>query len=228
MDGSGAQFRLERAFLSSLHVVAVPAQAKSQVWEALSAQGLVAAVLTSGGATATSLWRGALKAGMTSKAAALAIPLVVAALTVGTLRLRATAAPVPPAKVTTGAVQIPAVEPSALQPPVVEPAAALAPPSEARTGAPRLRDQLARESAALTRARAELRAGNAASAQATLSRMQKKFGSGALHQEREVLAIEALAAQGKALEAERAARAFMRAYPESPHAQPLQRFVVAH
>jgi len=48
-----------------------------------------------------------------------------------------------------------------------------------------------------------------------------------LGQEREVLAIEVLAAQGNAAAAKRRAQAFIAAYPKSPHSATLARFVAA-
>ena len=87
-----------------------------------------------------------------------------------------------------------------------------------------LHDQLSEESTLLERARAELRGGRPRAAEATLLRMQSRFPRGALTQEREVLLIQALAARGNSLAAERDARSFVAAHPESPHAVQLRRF----
>jgi hypothetical protein len=87
--------------------------------------------------------------------------------------------------------------------------------------------RLTAESALLTAARAELRNGDAKAAQSTLARMQAEFPHGVLWQEREVLAIEALAADGKTEVAARRARAFIAAHPESPHSSQLGRFLAA-
>jgi outer membrane protein assembly factor BamD (BamD/ComL family) len=76
----------------------------------------------------------------------------------------------------------------------------------------------------LARARAELRRGNAVSAQQMLEQMRVKFPSGVLGQEREVLSIEVLAARGNGDAARRRARAFIAAYPKSPHSAQLARF----
>jgi len=88
----------------------------------------------------------------------------------------------------------------------------------------RRRDQLSAESGLLTQARAELRKGDARGAQQLLNRLQVQFPKGVLGQEREVLAIEVLAAQGNSASAKRRAQAFIAAYPESPHSAQLSRF----
>jgi len=85
-------------------------------------------------------------------------------------------------------------------------------------------DRLSAESKLLTRARAELRRGNAASAQQILEQLRIKFPNGILGQEREVLSIEVLAARGNGDTARRRARAFIAAYPKSPHSAQLARF----
>jgi len=86
-------------------------------------------------------------------------------------------------------------------------------------------DRLSAESKLLTRARAELRRGNSASAQQILEQMRVKFPNGVLGQEREVLSIEVLSARGNSDAARRRARAFIVAYPKSPHSAQLARFV---
>jgi hypothetical protein len=91
-----------------------------------------------------------------------------------------------------------------------------------------VRDHLREESLLLARARAELRGGNARAAQAILARMQTKFPRGALSQEREVLVIESLAARGNTVAAERSARVFVAAHPESPHAVQMRRYLEQH
>ena len=88
-------------------------------------------------------------------------------------------------------------------------------------------DRLSAESALLTQARAELRNGDAAAAQRSLNRLRTSFPKGVLGQEREVLAIEVLAAQGNAEAARRRAKAFILAFPKSPHSAQLSRFADA-
>jgi predicted Zn-dependent protease len=86
-------------------------------------------------------------------------------------------------------------------------------------------DLLQAESALVMQARAELRSGNPAGAQTALDKLQAQFPKGMLAQEREVLAIEVLAARGNAAAARQRARAFVRSYPKSPHSQKLARFL---
>ena len=98
------------------------------------------------------------------------------------------------------------------------------PRSGKRVGELRRSDGLAAESALLTEARAYLRAGDPAAARAALDRLASKFPHGVLVQEREVLAIELLSAQGDLAAARRRARAFVSAYPTSPHSAKLRGF----
>ncbi len=83
-------------------------------------------------------------------------------------------------------------------------------------------DTLALESAALTEARASLRGGDPRGALATLGRLDVRVPRGVLSQEREVLAIQALAASGDHATASRRAAAFVRAHPGSPHTPSLR------
>jgi hypothetical protein len=82
------------------------------------------------------------------------------------------------------------------------------------------------ESALLTEARGRLRSGKPRAALAELRQLDQRFPRGALRQEREVLAIEALSAIGDDASARRRAHAFLKAYPASPHAPVLRRLAV--
>ena len=84
-------------------------------------------------------------------------------------------------------------------------------------------DPLTAESALLAEARSRLRAGDASGAEELLAKMQSRFPRGVLRQEREVLAIEVLTARGQTEAARERARAFVRAYPKSPHSEKLRR-----
>jgi len=79
-------------------------------------------------------------------------------------------------------------------------------------------DPLSVEAAMITRARAQLRGGDAPAALSTLSRLRSRARNGALGQERELLTIQALSALGQTEAARRRARAFVASYPDSPHA----------
>jgi len=104
------------------------------------------------------------------------------------------------------------------------PSPATQPGTRHKAAAPTPAD-LEREIALLAQARAQLRAGNAAGAQATLSQMQSQFPDRALHQERQVLKILAQNALGNRESARRSALAFIKAHPESPHDAKLQRMM---
>jgi hypothetical protein len=224
LNSSGGQHELERAVLDSLRAVAVPAEAKGVVWGALSVTVAEAGALAGATAGTASVWRGAVKL-LVSPKALMAVPVVVAALGAGAIHQRSQVASVQ---------QRPSIAAATLTVAQPSPAAASEPSTEAEAPPPDaadrpapvvVRDRLRRESALLTRARAELRSGNPHAAQATLSRIQHEFPAGALHQERDVLAIEALAAEGNSEAAARGARAFIVAHPESPHASTLRRFL---
>jgi hypothetical protein len=225
LNSSGGQHQLERAVLDSLRVVSVPAQAKGVVWGALSATVAEGGALAGATAGTASVWRGALKF-LVSPKALVAVPVVVAALGAGALHQQhSRSAPVEPAP-TAALVQPAPVGPA--QATEARTADTAVPDAIERSAPVVVRDRLRHESALLTRARAELRSGNPHAAQATLGRMQREFPAGALHQERDVLAIEALAAEGNTDGAARGARAFITAHPESPHAPTLQRFLATN
>ena len=226
--GSGKDAR-ELSLLGSLQSIAVPPSAKLLVWKGLATQvaGLGAAGASGTGSWLSTWWHDALKALATTKAA-VAVPVVIAALGVGAVQYHQSApasrgnavAPVP---VAASAAPL-AVASTAPAEPSASDAELVAPAPPARAHAPSaLRDQLSEESALLEHARAELRSGHARAAETTLLRMQTRFPRGALTQEREVLLIEALAARGNAEAAERDARSFVAAHPESPHAVQLRR-----
>jgi hypothetical protein len=92
-------------------------------------------------------------------------------------------------------------------------------------GAPPDREtRLLEESRRLTDARDALRRGDASGALAQLADLQRAVPGGILGQEREALAIEALAKSGRSSEAQSRARAFLQAYPQSPHAARVEAF----
>jgi hypothetical protein len=221
---------LERELLASVHRVSPPEGAKDQAWRAIAGQiavvAAVGAATGSSAAAATKASVGTLASwGLGAKVAA-----VVAAsgLTVGGgyLALRANEsepAPVvaPPFKSTSPKAKV--------APPLLTPSKEPTPPAQveeapSRRLDPPRQDLLKAESSLLTDARAQLRSGNLAGAQASLDRLQAQFPKGMLTQEREVLAIEVLYARGNVDGAKRRAKAFIRAYPRSPHSAKLARF----
>jgi hypothetical protein len=58
-----------------------------------------------------------------------------------------------------------------------------------------------------------------------LGATERRFPDGILLQEREALTISALAELGRSSEASARARAFLRAFPQSPHAERVRRAV---
>jgi len=229
---SGEPDSRERSLLGSLHSIAVPPTAKALVWHGLASQvgGLGAA--SAAGSWLSTWWHDALKVLATSKAA-VAVPVVIAALGVGAVQyhhspdanrtntvVRAPAAAARPIAIASTA---PAVPTERELEPMTESEVLAVPIGHARASGT-LKDQLSEESALLERARADLRGGHARAAESTLLAMQSRFPRGALTQEREVLLIQALAARGNAVAAERDARSFVAAHPESPHAVQLRRF----
>jgi hypothetical protein len=100
------------------------------------------------------------------------------------------------------------------------PMAAPAPSAEpaVEVSAAEKESRLREESRLLGEARDALRRGDAPGALARLDELRSKFPAGMLAQEREALAIEALARSGQGGEAKSRAEAFKKAYPASPHA----------
>jgi hypothetical protein len=239
---------LERELLGSLRGDAPPTGAKAETWRKVGAQLAAVSIIggTVGSAAATTATTGIVATLAKASAVKLAIGIAAAALVVGggavmvhRIGSHAVAPPDAVIPVTNDAreraLAAAPVEPVPDREVPPAPAAVVTSHGESvyssgppkAIGEPTMRDRLDAESALLTAARADLRGGDAEAAQATLARMQAEFPHGVLAQEREVLTIEALAADGKADAASRRARAFMAAHPESPHSARLARFVRA-
>jgi TolA-binding protein len=223
---------LERELLGSVHHVGPPEGARDLAWRGIAAQIAVAAAVGvatgSSAAAAAKGTAGTLASWALSTKVAAVVAVSGLALGGGYAALQATQSPpvpvVAPRKVVAPPVAAPAPKPLAeplLEPP---PAPVADDPPSRKPEVPR-QDLLKAESALLTDARAQLRSGNAAGAQAALDRLQQQFPKGMLTQEREVLAIEVLSARGNVEGAKRRAKAFVKAYPKSPHSAKLSRFV---
>lgn len=234
---SGAD-SLERELLGSVRHVGPPEGAKERAWRGIAGQ---LAAGTAVGATAGSSAAAATKAGVGSllpsalsiKAAAV---LVGGGLVLGVGYWALSSpdeAPAPPH--TAAPERAPEDVPQAPVAPVAEPKALPEPPLDGPTDVEPTRrpsgpkptdtDLLRAESALLTEARARLRSGDVAGATALLERLRAQFPNGMLRQEREVLAIDVLAARGNTQEAKRRAQAFVKQYPKSPHSAKLRRLL---
>jgi hypothetical protein len=139
-------------------------------------------------------------------------------------------APAAPSEVAPARIGAPALaEPAA----ATEPASASTPPAPGHGARPRkasgaslssrasqtsaAESLLAREVAALDAARRALAVGASASALRQIERYHRDFPQGELSADADVLAIEALAAEGDGAATKRAARRFLRQYPRDPH-----------
>jgi hypothetical protein len=113
----------------------------------------------------------------------------------------------------------PSVDAAPAPPPVV------APVREPVVHAPA--DTLAAETSLLDHARAALQRGDAAAALASCDAHAKKYARGVLREERERIAIEALAALGRRDEATARTQRFDRAFPNSVQSERLHALVRA-
>jgi len=238
----------ERALLQLGADIAPPRDAEARVWLALvGAIGVPAAAGAADASTkttTTTITAAKAEAGLTGvKIAAVVATLaaLAALVALGSYLVGAVKRPRSPVPVATAPAAGTPVQPAAVAaaPPVEDaPPPAEAAPSRPAPGTRRaVRDQLRpraaagpatpapspatrlREETTLIRdARQALRAGDAARALRVLDECRRLFPAGVLQQERERLAIEALIKDGRGAEASARAAAFLRKYPDSPHA----------
>ncbi len=234
LSAHGGASGLARELLESVPRVGPPEGAKTRAWEALAVQ-LATATLV-GASVGTAKAAGAVtKASLgTSGLGTKAIALVIAGgLTVGggiwalspAHEIAPRAGPPTAARAEANAPAVPADAPAdaPADDPADDPAdQAAAPSTPRRMSALKRQDSLIRESALLKQARAQLQAGDAKAAQASLDRLASEFPAGVLGQEREVLAIAVLSAEGQVKRAQQRARAFVEARPQSPHSATLR------
>lgn len=223
---------LERELLGSVRHVGPPDGAKDVAWRNIAGQiavvAAVGAVSSSTAAAASKASVGTLAAWAASAKVAAVVVASGLAIGGGYLALRSPEASpsVAPRPVVLPAKNVAPVVPPTPAPEVAPPAEEAAiPDSPTPKLEPRRLDLLKAESSLLTNARAQLRSGNTAGAQASLDRLQAQFPKGMLTQEREVLAIEVLNARGNVDLAKRRAKAFVARYPKSPHSAKLARFL---
>jgi len=226
-DGSDAS-NLERELLGSMRDVRPPAHAREQAWRGIAASLAAGAVATSVAPAAASST--AAKTGVLATSTLLTkaiVTLAASGIAVGgyfaaqqafeppAAQPRERAAEVVPAARAKQVEPTPSVEANEIvQPEALEPnALKLAPRNSER----KRKDLLIAESALLTRARAALRAGDPSGAQRLIDRMTSEFPGGVLEQEREVLAIEVVAARGDTAAAKQRTMSFAKRYPSSPH-----------
>jgi TolA-binding protein len=224
---------LERELLGSVRQVGPPAGAKDLAWKGIAAQIAVAAAVGVATGSSTAAAAKATTGTLASWAGTKVAAVVAAsglALGGGYAAIQALQTEPPPSVAPRTVVKPPVqqvapqvVETTPAPEPVV--AAEEAPSRRPEQGLGPRQDLLKAESALLTEARAQLRSGNAAGAQASLDKLQQQFPKGMLSQEREVLAIEVLSARGNVEGAKRRAKAFVKAHPKSPHSAKLSRFV---
>jgi hypothetical protein len=241
---------LERELLGSIRNVSPPPGAKGKAWEGIAATVAVATTIGVGTATvgtAATAHAAATGVGASAKlfTAKVVLSVAIAGSTLGAggywvsrqVAQRPVVAPAPERRAAPEAPPpgpaAPAIAaPSPCDTPQAEPPCPTAappvapPPGHApRTiDEPHARNLLGVESRMLTEARAQLRGGEPRAAMATLERLQTRFPKGVLLQEREVLTIQVLSALGDNAAASRKAKAFLEAYPNSPHAPQLRRF----
>ncbi|HEY2735001.1 MAG TPA: hypothetical protein VGI70_13490 [Polyangiales bacterium] len=235
----GGAETLERELLASVQRVDVPEHAKQIAWERIAA-GVAAGAAGTAAATSVSALgsKGAIVTTLSSPIGKLVLAIaLVGASGGGALLLREHASSPPPM-----AAAIPELQPIAAKsvpaalPPMAADSPALDPEPSAVKPAPRPhhrsrariahRDsRLAAESALLQDARARLRDRDVDGAAQALAQLQHQFADGVLKQEREVLAIELFQARGQTDSAERAARAFIANYPNSPHCASLRQLL---
>jgi hypothetical protein len=241
LRGSGSADTEVRELLESLRGISPDAGLADRSWAGIATKlaalpTVVPAIVsapTTAAASAGSASAGGASAGISKALTLTLLAAAVASPVLGVFAYRASTAEQPP-RVASAAVAAVARAPASITPPApaspavpttkaeVEPKLAPA-PSSAQSRASRLDA----EASLLARVRSQLRSGDARGALVSLNQLQAGFPKGQLGQERDVLAVEVLAANGNTAAARRKAQAFIAAHPESPHKSKLQRFAAA-
>jgi hypothetical protein len=224
----GEVTQLERELLRAGRQQRLSAGERERIWAGVGAALVAPAVSAATAAPAVKAGvAGAAKtlgAGAIVKGSVLAAVLGGGALA-GYQLMGARADGVPPVAAT-ATVSPPAAAPPPRPAPEEATAKAVAPaPRAPRAEAPRpAPSRLAAEGHIVLEARRALRDGDAEAALRRLEGARRAFADGALVQEREALTIEALHRAGQREAAAARARAFLRAYPGSPHAASVRAF----
>jgi hypothetical protein len=234
LSAHGGASGLERELLESLPNMGPPEGAKARAWEALALQLATATLVGTSVSTAkaasvvtnASLSKGALGTKIIAVviAGGLSAGGGIWALSPSHEAAPRASVPAPTPVAARAKAEAPEVRAEAAAENLEEESAVDAEISHKprRVSALKRQDALLRESALLKEARAQLRAGDAKAAQASLGRLASEFPDGVLGQEREVLAIAVLSAEGQVERAQQRAKAFVKAHPRSPHSAALQ------
>jgi len=218
---------LERELLAAGQAAKLPESERRALWASIALSVPAALTASTAAAATTQAARSGFTAYLTKGAIFLA---ALGGLTLGAAKLLSRTEPnvaERPLSVVTAAPHDAAAAPlvsSAVAIPVPTSEASAAPAaSEARPRATPA-SQLLEESQAVLEARAALRGGDAARCLRLLDQARERFPRGALGQEREALAIEALSRSGQSTAARRRAQAFLQRYPQSPYSADVRRF----
>jgi hypothetical protein len=238
----GGDPSLARALLESGRDVSPPAGAKAELWSRLEATLAAGASASSVSAGASEPMPSSLPPAAASPAksgtGSLVTKLGLAGIIVGGALVAATFARAPSAELTGGptpnTTQLEAMPPGVRLPPIeMMPEAArdlpqanpretvLATATPAEPNKTTSKPNPLREVEGVRSARAKLAAGDAAGALEELAALDREIEKGVLGQERQVLAIESLAASGQRERAGKLAKAFIAASPDSPYANRL-------
>jgi hypothetical protein len=235
----------ERGLLVEGANIAPPRGAEDRVWLALvgaigvgaagaaaeATTGTVTATTTTTTSTAAKVEAGLTPVKIVGLAAVLAAAVAVATYLAGAWgdgHKPTSVAPVAPAETSAVVPPQPPPLPPAAETPAVDEAAPTGAAERARpapgvrhpvrSATPAAANPLRQEITLIKEARQALREGHAAHALRVLEECRRLHPDGVLVQERERLTVEALIAAGRAAEASARAAAFLRRYPDSPHA----------
>ncbi|HVY30838.1 MAG TPA: hypothetical protein VHB79_29970 [Polyangiaceae bacterium] len=218
---------LEHELLAAGQAVKLPESERRALWAGIALSVPAALTASTASAATTQAARGAFATYLTKGAIFLG---AMGGLTWGATKLLAHPEPnvaERPLSVVTSAPH------EAAATPAVSAAVAIPPPTSEHSAAPPINEprpratpasQLLEEGQAVLAARAALRSGDTGRCLRLLDQARERFARGALGQEREALAIEALGRSGQSAAARRRAQTFLQKYPQSPYSVDVRRF----
>jgi len=237
LEDADPSLRIERDLLKRLNAEQPPGGSVDQGWAALSAEIAGLQALGSAASSAAGPAHGLPHVAAGSAGVGLATKIVAGValgggmLWGGVALLRsenASSLTAPQAISAPVHAQPRSVQPAATQP-SAESRAEDSADSPEQPGAPARRTPsattLVEEGRLLAKANALVQSGQARQALEVLRQSESRYPRSTLYQEREVLAVEALAASGATAAAKQRAARFLKRYPNSPHAGKLQTFV---